>query len=73
MFVIINSGVCCHYQIEGGVFTTRELAEQFAVDRVDKYTTLDQLKVVEVKVDPAVADFPTKDWNPADKETSIWW
>ena len=58
MFVIINSGVCCHYQIEGGVFTAQEKAERFADDlaATGAYPRKD-LDIVPVKVDAAVSDF----------------
>lgn len=70
MFVIINDGVCCHYQIEGGVFTTREAANAFADGRVDEGTTRDQLRVVPVAVDPDINDFPLDTINR--RSTAIW-
>ena len=71
MFIIINAGVCCHYQIEGGVFTDEVLANAFADGLVNKYTKREDLKVVPVPTDPALTDFERDSIGCL--QTSVWW
>jgi S1-C subfamily serine protease len=57
MYVIINIGECCHYQIEGGIFTEESLANNFVNDLV-KFGRYERgnLKVTLVPVNPTVAE-----------------
>ena len=71
MFVIINMGICCHYQIEGGVFTDRAKADAFAdaIFAGQNYVKRDDLMVVEVEIDPTIDDFAV---GLMGRDTSIW-
>lgn len=71
MYVIINIGECCHYQIEGGIFTEEALANNFVTElvKLHRYKRED-LKVTQLKVDPKVADFPNDTLNRPN--TAIW-
>jgi len=70
-FVIINDGECCHYQIEGGVFTDEILANQFAdgLAAIGRYKR-EHLRVTLVKTNPKLSDFRLNTLKKP--ETSIW-
>ena len=66
MFVIIDMGQCCHYCLQGGLFTTRKRAETYRDGLIElesikmrwKYQTVEercaQLAIVELTVDPGI-------------------
>jgi hypothetical protein len=70
-YVIINDGECCHYQIEGGVWTDLEKAMEFrdALVAAGRYKHK-HLRITPVKVNPTLADF--KNNTLGKPETSIW-
>ena len=70
-YVIINDGECCHYQIEGGVWTDLEKVMEFrdALAATGRYKHK-HLRITPVKTNPTLADF--KNNTLGKPETSIW-